>query len=183
MVTATVGITVIDGEVIPVENTPPHPPPLPEPPPSIIDNNNNGYEYSVTSINGKIILMIQVLLFQTMYQVQVQDDDDNEVDGDADDTINDSTLLVRSAYQVDRMYQDHNNDDTIAVLQLVLYQDKYKTIRPFHLSTTGPATFPNTATTTVRRPLSSTVTAPDGNDDDTSQLVLYQDKYVLPSDN
>jgi hypothetical protein len=109
MVISTFGLlgiaTVDDGEVIQVENTPPHPPPIPEPPPSIIDN-NNGYEYSVTSIDWKITLMIQVLLFQSMYQVQVQDDDDNEVDGDTDDTINDSTLLlVRSAYQVDRMYR------------------------------------------------------------------------------
>jgi hypothetical protein len=41
-------------------------------------------------------------------------------------------------------------------------------LQPFHLSTTAPAT------------------APDDNDDDTiaiSQLVLYQDNYVLPSDN
>jgi hypothetical protein len=70
-------------------------------------------------------------------------------------------LLFRSMYLV----QVHDDDDTIAIMQLVvvLYQDKYKTIQPFHLSTTAPATATNdtattdTATTTVRRPLSSTV--------------------------
>jgi hypothetical protein len=45
---------------------------------------------------------------------------------------------------------DDDNDTIIATMQLVLYQDKYKTIRPFHLSTTAPATATtDTATTTV----------------------------------
>jgi hypothetical protein len=49
---------VVDaGEVTLVENTSSHPPPLPEPPPSIIDN-NNGYKYSVTSIDGELILLV-----------------------------------------------------------------------------------------------------------------------------
>jgi hypothetical protein len=56
-------VTVNNGEVILVENTPPHPPPRPEPPPSII-NNNNGYEYSVTSIDGE-----WTMLFRAAYQV------------------------------------------------------------------------------------------------------------------
>jgi hypothetical protein len=57
---ATFGITVIDGEVIPVENTPP--PPLPEPPPTISDNiNNNGYkEYSTTTMDGELILLFRL---------------------------------------------------------------------------------------------------------------------------
>jgi hypothetical protein len=103
MVTATVDV----GEVIPVENTPPQPPPLPEPPPfticfdpridyyniDIIGNyfdcridfktDPNRWFHSVTSIDGEFILMIQVLLFQSMYQVQGFDDDDDD-DDDAD---------------------------------------------------------------------------------------------------
>jgi hypothetical protein len=51
-------------------------------------------------------------------------------------------------------YQDvHFNGDTIAIMQLVvvLYQDKYKMIQPFHLSAAAPTT------ATIRRTLSSTV--------------------------
>jgi hypothetical protein len=69
-------------------------------------------------------------------------------------------LLQPGSVQVILHQDDHNNDDTIAIMQLVvvLYQDKYKTIQPFHLSTTAPATATtDTATTTVRRPLSSAV--------------------------
>jgi hypothetical protein len=120
-----------------------------------------------------------------------------------------------------------NKKDGKIIMQLVvvLYQDKYKTIQPFHSSTTALATAPATApdaapdtatTATIRRPLSSTVpglasgystttvndSGKDGeekllfrsmnrvvnynNNDDTIailQLVFYQDKYVLPSDN
>jgi hypothetical protein len=59
-----VGITVIDGEVIPVENIP-HPPTLPEPPPFTI-----GFDYRIhrctatiatttttTTIDGELILL------------------------------------------------------------------------------------------------------------------------------
>jgi hypothetical protein len=71
MVTATVRITVVDGEVIPVENTPPKPPPLLEPPPFIVGfdhcidyydiDSNNGYKYSVTSIDGELILLFRLV--------------------------------------------------------------------------------------------------------------------------
>jgi hypothetical protein len=180
------------GEVIVVENTPPHPPPLPEPPPFI-----NGFDYSIhrwlhssTSTDGE-----KKFLFRSMYQVHNDDDDDDtatittttatvqrplsstvpsSASGYSNTTIDGELILsCRLAYRVNRLYgvgkilssiellqpgpvHDDttttmqlvkDDDDTIAVLQLVLYQDKYKTIRPFHLSTTGPATAPDTATT------------------------------------
>jgi hypothetical protein len=129
MVTSTfksLGIaTVDDGEVIPVANTPLRPPPLPEPPPPSISDNiiNNGYEYSVTSTDG------EKLLFRSMYRVQVP---------------NDKAMNILH----DESMKEYN--DAIAITQVllvVLYQVKYKTIRPFHLSTTAPATAPDTDTT------------------------------------
>jgi hypothetical protein len=99
------------GDVPLVHDTPRHPPPLPEPPPSISDNINTGYEYSVTSADG------EKLLFRLMYRVPAHDDDDDTI---TEDRIN---LIVVP-------YQDvHFDDDTIAIMQLVLYQAKYKTIR------------------------------------------------------
>jgi hypothetical protein len=48
MVTASVRITVVDGEVIPVETTPTKPPPLPEPPPFTIGFSSNYYHTDTT---------------------------------------------------------------------------------------------------------------------------------------
>jgi hypothetical protein len=76
----------------------------------------------------------------------------------------------------------------IAIMKLVvvIYQDKYKTARPFHLSTTAPATA--TTTTTVRRPLSSivsnlaseySVTSIDGDIPSKRIVTSRQDQYMI----
>jgi hypothetical protein len=128
----------------------------------------SSFDHSDTSIDG------EKLLFRSMNRVEGQvigTFDDNDVHDSEDNIaiIMQLVVLFQAKYKMRPFVHgddntiaisqqipykdDFTDDDTIAIMQLVLYQDKYKTVRPFHLSTRAPAT----ATTTVRRPLSSTV--------------------------
>jgi hypothetical protein len=68
MVTATVRTTVVDDEVIPVENTPPRPPPLPEPPPFTIGFDHDYYHTDTTKnhfdCNNDFILIYAINCFK-----------------------------------------------------------------------------------------------------------------------
>jgi hypothetical protein len=120
MVTATVRITVVDGEVIPVENTPLQPPPLPEPPPfgNVFDPHR--CLHSSTSTDGE-----KKLLFRSMNRVG----DDDDVDADITPVLGVETT--------------NDDSDTVDIIQLIvliqdahkeiLYQDKMMMIRQFQL--------------------------------------------------
>jgi hypothetical protein len=113
-----VGITVIDGEVIPVENTPPHPPPLPKPPPLIIgfDYRIHRWLHSSTSTDGekefisrpKVVDAGEVTLVENTPPHRPPPsiiDNNNGYEYSVTSINGEWTLLVRSAYQVDRMYR------------------------------------------------------------------------------
>jgi hypothetical protein len=148
--------------ILVLDQLPPHPPPLPEPPPFIngCDYRIHRWLHSSTSTDGE-----KKFLFRSMYQVHDDDDDDTATTNIA--TTDTATTTVRRPLSSTVPGSAFDGE-------LILCRLTYRVVilQPFHLSTTAPATAP--------------VTAHDNNDDDTiaiSQLVIYQDKYVLPSDN
>jgi hypothetical protein len=121
-----------------VYNTPSRPPPLPEPPPSDI------------GFLGNIDAIIHAVGIDTGTYIGDYIERNTSINGEKKYTSYSNTATIKDTDTI----KEH--DDTTTTMQLiVLYQDKYKTIRPFHLSATAPTTAPTTIT--VRHPLSSTV--------------------------